>query len=92
MGYSRCFDHLAARKNIRVCTLCPAFVDTPLVQSLLDDPKAGRAGQMAIDELGGLIPMEKVVDAFMELVENDEHVGTVMTVTNKGGAVPARFP
>ena len=59
VGYSRCFQHLI-KKGIRVNCLCPAFTDTPLVQGLVDDPKFGPAGKMAIESLGGLIPMENV--------------------------------
>lgn len=91
VGYSRCFQHLA-KKNIRVNCLCPAFTDTPLVQGLVNDPKFGAAGKMAIESLGGLIPMENVVAAFMDLVEKTENNGTVMTVTNKHGCMPMKFP
>ncbi|GMH80561.1 hypothetical protein TrST_g2961 [Triparma strigata] len=91
VGYSRCFQHLI-KKGIRVNCLCPAFTDTPLVQGLVDDPKFGPAGKMAIESLGGLIPMENVVSAFMGLVENEDNNGAVMTVTNAHGIMPMKFP
>jgi hypothetical protein len=72
--------------------LCPAFVDTPLVQGLLNDPNLGAAGKQAIDSLGGMIPMDVVSGAFMDLIENQEHNGAVLTVTNQGGVVPMKFP
>jgi len=70
--------------------LCPAFTDTPLVQGLINDPKLGAAGKMAIDSLGGMIPLETVTDAFMELIEDDSHNGTVLTVTNAYGINPMK--
>ena len=93
VGYSRCFDHLA-RKNIRVNCLCPAFVDTPLVREMLENgpPKIANSGKLAIDSLGGLIPMKQVEDAFIDLAANEEHVGSVLRVTNAGGAALHRFP
>ena len=92
VGYSRCFQHLAPKRGIRVNCLCPAFVDTPLVQGLLNDPNLGAAGKQAIDSLGGMIPMDVVSGAFMDLIENQEHNGAVLTVTNQGGVVPMKFP
>jgi len=92
VGYSRCFQHLA-RKNIRVNCLCPAFIDTPLVQKLVDDPMMGGAGQAAIDSLGGMVPMDKAVGAFMDMIVNEDHNGTCMTVTNANpDPTPMKFP
>jgi len=51
-----------------------------------------------IDELGGLISMEKLVDTFMELVDYAAHVGTVTAVTSRclslrwREASPVRLP
>jgi NAD(P)-dependent dehydrogenase (short-subunit alcohol dehydrogenase family) len=86
VGYSRSFDHLAKR-GVRVNALCPAFVDTPLVRNMVDHgpPKIAAAGKRAVEELGGLIPMDLVMDAAMDLIENEENVGVVQTVTNAGG-------
>ena len=92
VGYSRCFQHLALKRGIRVNCLCPAFVDTPLVQGLLNDPYLGAAGKQAIDSLGGMIPIDIVSGAFMDLIEDKDHNGTVLTVTNTGGVVPMKFP
>ena len=91
VGYSRCFKHLAL-KGVRVNCLAPAFTDTPLVRGLLEHPQLGAAGRMAVDERGGLIPMEVVVGGFMELVEDEGNSGAVMTVTNAGGCTPMKFP
>ena len=66
VGYSRCFKHLG-RKGVRVNCLAPAFTNTPLVRGLLGHPQLGKAGKAAVDELGGLIPMEVVVGGFMEV-------------------------
>ena len=54
-------------------------------------PKIAAAGKYAIDELGGLIPMDIVVDGFMQLVEDEELNGAVMRITNGDGAVLHRF-
>jgi 15-hydroxyprostaglandin dehydrogenase (NAD) len=93
VGYSRCFQHMA-RKGIRVNCLCPAFVDTPLVQGMLGskDKKIAMAGKFAVESTGGLIPIEMVEDAFYRLIIDSAHNGSVMRVTNGQGAQLHNFP
>jgi len=65
-----------------------------MVRNMLENspPKEAAMGQAAIDSLGGLIPMENVERAFMDLVTNDEHVGSIMRITNANGAEVHKYP
>mmetsp|Transcript_13647 Transcript_13647/g.27911 ORF Transcript_13647/g.27911 Transcript_13647/m.27911 type:complete len:260 (-) Transcript_13647:99-878(-) len=92
VGYSRCFSHLHSKRGIRVNCLCPAFVDTPLVRGLMDDPRLGKAGRDAVESLGGMMDMDVVTGAFMDLVEREEYNSAVLTVTKGGGVMKMKFP
>lgn len=85
VNFSRSLAYLAARSNIRVCTICPELVDTAMAVSLGNDVLA------QLRASNGILRPEQIAAGMMELVEDDVRVGAVMRVTVKGGATYATF-
>jgi 15-hydroxyprostaglandin dehydrogenase (NAD) len=79
VNFSRSLAYLAKESNIRVNTICPELVDTPM---------ALRSGEERLVELrktGGILQPEDIAAAVVELIEDDSRAGSVMQITVRGG-------
>jgi 15-hydroxyprostaglandin dehydrogenase (NAD) len=79
VNFSRSLAYLAKDANIRVNTICPELVDTPMAAVL---------GDTVLEELrktGGILKPEDIAAGVVELIENEACVGAVMRVTARGG-------
>jgi 15-hydroxyprostaglandin dehydrogenase (NAD) len=79
VNFSRSLAYLANEANIRVNTICPELVDTPMAAGL---------GDKVLEELrrtGGILKPEDIAAGVVELIENDSYAGAVMRVTVRGG-------
>lgn len=82
IGFSRSIAPVALKtKNIRLNCICPAFVDTPLLEQQIRDIPATT---MLLGKIGSVTP-EKVAEGFIQLVEDDTKYGQVMRVTASRG-------
>lgn len=79
VNFSRSLSYLATEANIRVNTICPELVDTPMAAAL---------GKKVLEELrraGGILKPEDIAAGVVELIENDSCAGAVMRVTVRAG-------
>ena len=79
VNFSRSLAYLAEESNIRVNTICPELVDTPL---------AGALGEEVLAELrttGRILKAEEIAAGVIELIEDDTRFGAVMKITVEGG-------
>lgn len=79
VNFSRSLAYLAKDANIRVNTICPELVDTPMAAAL---------GEKVLDELrtaGGILKPEEIASGVVELIENESCAGAVMRVTARAG-------
>lgn len=90
--YSRSLAHLARTKGVRVNALCPQFTDTALVSRQLSSVGDAGAKQILAETGGGLLTVEQVVDAAMELLRDDSKAGEALAVMNARGGVAAYVP
>ncbi|EQC26508.1 hypothetical protein SDRG_15686 [Saprolegnia diclina VS20] len=63
--------------DVRLVSLCPAFVDTPMVQVVLQ-----HSAQM-IEAFGGLMTTEYAADAFKKVLLDETNAGKAMLVTTQ---------
>jgi 15-hydroxyprostaglandin dehydrogenase (NAD) len=79
VNFSRSPAYLAEESNIRVDTICPELVDTPLASAL---------GEEILSELrttGRILKAEEIAAGVIELIEDDTRCGAVMKITVQGG-------
>jgi 15-hydroxyprostaglandin dehydrogenase (NAD) len=80
VNFSRSLGYLAIDANIRVNTICPELVDTPMA--------AGGLGEKVMKDLratGEILRAEDIAIGVVELIEDDGWAGAVMRLTIKGG-------
>lgn len=64
------------RQGIRINVLCPEFVRTDLAE---------KVNPSFIDQLGGYLPMELVVEGAFELIRDESKAGSCLWVTSRRG-------
>eukprot|EP00899_Mesostigma_viride_P023429 jgi/Mesvir1/4270/Mv22230-RA.1 len=95
VNFVRSLAWLEPQDGIRVCALCPQFIDTALVRRMAEvDP---RGSEKLIASAGGLIPMAMVVEGALELIEGRQpsaRGGACMLITLRRGRQywPLRAP
>lgn len=83
IGFTLSLEHLHAKKGIRVNAICPAFTDTPLVQSELEHN--GKLKE-AVESFGGLIDVSVVASGVLDIILDESRFGELMRITKKKGA------
>ncbi|RLN67062.1 hypothetical protein BBP00_00001840 [Phytophthora kernoviae] len=85
VGFTRSLYQIKKSHNVRSFCLCPGFAETSM----------GRQANVEIPEytnmMGGLLPVEKVVDAFADGLREPDNAGRVLRIMNKNTAY-YRFP
>jgi 15-hydroxyprostaglandin dehydrogenase (NAD) len=79
VNFSRSLAYLAKEAHIRVNTICPELVDTPMALGL---------GEDVVTELrqkGAILKPEAIAATVVELVEDDSRAGAVVRITVRGG-------
>ena len=79
VNFSRSLAYLAEEFNIRVNTICPELVDTPMALGM---------GEERLKELrraSGILMPKDIADGVLELVEDDSRAGAVMQITVRDG-------
>jgi len=79
VNFSRSLGYLAEESGIRVNTICPEIVDTPLIAVLGEEVLADAR------QKGGLLRPDQIAAGVLELIEDESRFGAVMTVTIGGG-------
>ncbi|PHU10409.1 hypothetical protein BC332_22269 [Capsicum chinense] len=64
------------RQGIRINVLCPEFVQTDL---------AGQVNPSFIDQLGGYLPMELLLEGAFQLIRDESKAGACLWVTSRRG-------
>lgn len=80
VGFSRSCVRIAAKDGIRVNVICPSFCDTSMGRLGLSHPQI----KLAIEEVGGLIPIGHVSDAVEQLIEDESKTGKIVRVLPYG--------
>ncbi|MGD8404980.1 MAG: SDR family NAD(P)-dependent oxidoreductase [Anaerolineales bacterium] len=79
VNFSRSLTYLAEESNIRVNTICPELVDTPMALAL---------GEESLEELrktGEILKPKDIAAGVVELIEDDSRAGAVMSITVRDG-------
>jgi NAD(P)-dependent dehydrogenase (short-subunit alcohol dehydrogenase family) len=85
---TRSLAYLKDEANVRVCAICPSYIDTPLLwQGTPDHQEHTRATAAAI---GGPLTPERVAEGLLELVRDDTRAGAILRVTPQRGLDYAR--
>lgn len=79
VNFSRSLAYLAEEANIRVNTICPELVDTPMALAL------GEAQVAELRRTGGILRPEAIAAGVVELIEDDSRAGAVMQITVRDG-------
>lgn len=96
--FSQSLKHLSDSNKkyppIRVNALCPQFTDTNLVSGQFEEIGKEKANALLKQTGGSLLPVEKVVDAAMELVreDKDKPAGAALAVMNANGGTAVYVP
>ena len=79
VNFSRALGYLAAECGIRVNTICPEIVDTPMVRRAMSGPE--------MDQMlrAGILRASDVADAVLQLIDDDSRAGCALKVTLAGG-------
>lgn len=89
---TRCYaiSEAAVKSGIRLMVLCPAFVDTPMFQNLSSGDSDQFIGadmvkvKAFIDHIG-VMTVEEISAAFLEMVEDDSKTGLILRCAKKTG-------
>jgi len=79
VNFSRSLAYLAEESNIRVNTICPELVDTPMALAL------GEESLKELRKTGGILRPEDIAASVVELIEDDSRAGAVMSITTRAG-------
>ncbi|XP_048736491.2 15-hydroxyprostaglandin dehydrogenase [NAD(+)]-like [Ostrea edulis] len=85
VGYTRSWAlHPDVQRNgVRLLCLCPAYTKTNILDYKPKDPGDLELVQKSIKTLG-IMRVEKVTDAFLKLLKDEDNNGNVLSVTNLG--------
>ena len=74
MHFTRSAAHAASKVGVRLCTICPQFVDTSFL--------TGIKGDMLkyINRFGSLLSPELIVDAMVEMVIDESKSGVARVI------------
>eukprot|EP00898_Chlorokybus_atmophyticus_P007525 jgi/Chlat1/7774/Chrsp66S07236 len=81
--FTRALAWLAKKDRIRVCALCPQFIDTPMVRKQVESDPRGM--EKVLRTVGGYVPMHEVVAGAMDIIADDTRAGVAMRITNTTG-------
>eukprot|EP00271_Cylindrocystis_brebissonii_P011675 TRINITY_DN29580_c0_g1_i1.p1 TRINITY_DN29580_c0_g1~~TRINITY_DN29580_c0_g1_i1.p1 ORF type:complete len:659 (-),score=121.71 TRINITY_DN29580_c0_g1_i1:431-2407(-) len=81
--FTRSLAGLARSKGVRINALCPEYIETPLLKQI--SGAAAKRLPKILESMGGLIPMEKIVEGVMELIEDESRAGDCLWITNRHG-------
>lgn len=91
-GLVRCLALDHAREGIRTNAICPSFVDTPMADALLADPRSpGRAAYMRRAPLGRFAAPEEVAAAIAHLSSPEASYTNGMLYVIDGGTTAGTF-
>src|SRR5262249_29832339 len=79
VNFSRSLGYLAKEANIRVNTICPELVDTPMALGLGEDVVA------ELRRTGAILRPDAIAASVVELIEDDSRAGAVVRITVCGG-------
>ena len=79
VNFSRSLAHLAEESRIRVNTICPELVDTPMARAL------GEERLVELRRVGGILRPEAIAAGVLELIEDESRFGAVLQITSGGG-------
>lgn len=79
VNFSRSLAHLADASRIRVNTICPELVDTPMARTLGEERLAD------LRRVGGILTPEAIAAGVQELIEDESRFGAVLQITIGGG-------
>lgn len=77
--FTRSLGYLKKDDEIRVNTICPELVDTPLVAPMGDEYLAKARAE------GNILQPEEIAAAVIELIEDESRAGAVMTIMTAEG-------
>jgi NAD(P)-dependent dehydrogenase (short-subunit alcohol dehydrogenase family) len=79
VNFSRSLAHLAEESRIRVNTICPELVDTPMARAL------GEERLVELRRVGGILRPEAIAAGVLELIEDGSRFGAMLQITSGGG-------
>jgi NAD(P)-dependent dehydrogenase (short-subunit alcohol dehydrogenase family) len=79
VNFSRSLAYLSEESSIRVNTICPELVDTPMALGL------GEESLQELRKTGGILKPEDIAAGVLELIGDESLFGVVMKVTIEGG-------
>ncbi|CAG8748311.1 17120_t:CDS:2, partial [Cetraspora pellucida] len=80
VAFTRALRELNVTDKIRVNAVAPGFVDTNLVKRMI---KTLPTTAEAIERLGGYIPIDIVINAFIKAIQDDSLAGDIILIPNK---------
>jgi 3alpha(or 20beta)-hydroxysteroid dehydrogenase len=78
LAFSRSLGTLLAGSSVRVCCVCPALVDTPMVRGATDPAISGLPAE------GTPLAVDEVADAVLYAIRDDTNAGKALRVSSPG--------